>query len=99
MDRIDSLNAELFRLPLPETLSDAMHGDHTSFELVTVEVGLESGIVGTGYTYTGGVGGRAILSMIEHDLAPHLIGRDGAAVESIYSGLLWYTHYVGMPIT
>jgi L-alanine-DL-glutamate epimerase-like enolase superfamily enzyme len=35
-------------------LSDAKHGDHTHFELVTVTVHTSDGLKGTGYTYTGG---------------------------------------------
>jgi len=67
--RIKKIDIRLFAVPLPEVLSDAKHGDHTHFELVTVTVILENGSRGTGYTYTGGKGGRAIHAMIKHDLA------------------------------
>jgi L-alanine-DL-glutamate epimerase-like enolase superfamily enzyme len=53
-----------------------MHGLHTHFELVTVTVRCSDGLEGTGYTYTGGKGGRAILAMVNHDLRPFLLGRD-----------------------
>ena len=75
MGQIVDIHAELFKLPLKEVLSDAMHGDHTHFELITVTVKLDNGALGTGYTYTGGRGGRAILAMIEYDLIPFLIGK------------------------
>ena len=58
----------MFRVPLAEVLSDAMHGDHTHFELVTATVRLDDGRQGTGYTYTGGKGGHAVQAMISHDL-------------------------------
>ena len=93
--RIRSIKTELFQVPLPEVLSDAMHGDHTFFELVIATVIVENGLEGTGYTYTGGKGGRAIQAMIEYDLAPVLIGRDGGRIEQIYEFMQWHIHYVG----
>lgn len=93
--KIKKIDARLFKVPLPEVLSDAKHGDHTHFELVTVTVTLEDGSEGTGYTYTGGKGGYAIKAMIEHDLAPALLGQDGDAIESIYDFMEWHIHYVG----
>ncbi|NNE54085.1 MAG: mandelate racemase/muconate lactonizing enzyme family protein [Sulfitobacter sp.] len=89
-----SVETQLFDVPLAEVLTDAKHGDHTHFELVTATVRLADGSEGTGYTYTGGKGGRAILAMIEHDLAPFLKGQDGAAVEALYEAMQWHVHYV-----
>ena len=93
--RIANIDTRLFRVPLPEPLVDAKHGAHTHFELVTATISLENGLVGTGYTYTGGKGGYAIKAMIEVDLAPSLIGKDGRAVEQISDFLTWHIHYVG----
>jgi L-alanine-DL-glutamate epimerase-like enolase superfamily enzyme len=76
-------------------LSDAKHGDHTHFELVTVRVVLNDGSEGVGYTYTGGKGGHAIRAMIEHDLAPALTGKDGADIAGIYEFMEWHIHYTG----
>jgi L-alanine-DL-glutamate epimerase-like enolase superfamily enzyme len=58
-------------------------------------VTLADGSEGTGYTYTGGRGGHAVKAMIEHDLAPVLIGRDGSDVEAIADFNEWHVHYVG----
>ena len=95
MNRIRSLSARRYRVPLAEVLSDAKHGDHTHFELITVNVRLEDGSEGTGYTYTGGRGGHAIVAMIAHDLEPFLVGRDGNAVEALHDEMQWLVHYVG----
>ncbi|MDZ8117785.1 mandelate racemase/muconate lactonizing enzyme family protein [Pontiella agarivorans] len=95
MSAIKKVKTRLFEVPLAEVLSDAKHGDHHYFELVTVTVTLEDGSEGTGYTYTGGKGGYAIKAMIEHDLAPVLIGRDGADIAEIYDFMEWHIHYVG----
>ena len=95
MNAIAKVDARLFVVPLPEVMADAKHGDHTHFQLVTVTVTLADGHEGTGYTYTGGKGGHAILAMIRHDLAPTILGRDGRDVEGINELLQWHVHYVG----
>jgi len=95
MSRIRSLASQLYAIPLAEVLTDAKHGAHTHFELVTATVTLEDGSAGTGYTYTGGKGGHAIKAMIDHDLAPALIGRDGAQAEALHDFCGWHVHYVG----
>ncbi|MCZ2720908.1 mandelate racemase/muconate lactonizing enzyme family protein [Marinomonas sp. 15G1-11] len=92
---IKSIDVQLFAVPLAEVLSDAMHGDHTHFELLTVTITLSDGSQGTGYTYTGGRGGQAIRSMIEADLKPMLLGRDGSDIEAIYRDMEYCIHYVG----
>ena len=94
MGKISEIEVRLFDVPLAEVLSDAKHGDHTHFELITVTVRLVDGSEGTGYTYTGGKGGRSIAAMIKHDLAPFLIGRDAANVEELYDAMQWHVHYV-----
>ena len=93
--KINKIVTRLFRVPLPEVLNDAKHGDHTHFELITVTISLDDSSEGTGYTYTGGKGGRAIKAMIEHDLAPDLVGKDGEDIDKIFDFMEWHIHYVG----
>ncbi|MBU2946211.1 mandelate racemase/muconate lactonizing enzyme family protein [Zobellia uliginosa] len=93
--RIKSVDCKLFRVPLPEVMNDAKHGDHTHFELITSTITLEDGSTGTGYTYTGGKGGNSIKAMVDYDIAPALIGKDGTDVEGIYNFMEWHMHYVG----
>ena len=95
MSAIASIECRLFRVPLPEVMADAMHGDHTHFELVTATVTLDDGLQGTGCTYTGGRGGRAIRAMIVHDLVPMLLGQRAEDVEALNQRMLWHVHYVG----
>ena len=92
---VRSVTTRLWRVPLDEVLSDAMHGNHTHFELITVTVALEDGTEGTGYTYTGGRGGHAIVALIEHDLSAWLVGRDAEDVEGLNRAMRWHLHYVG----
>ena len=94
MKRIAAVEVSLFQVPLAEVLADAKHGDQHFFELVTATIRLDDGSEGTGYTYTGGKGGHAIAAMIEHDLAPFLIGREPEPVEQIYEEMQWHVHYV-----
>jgi L-alanine-DL-glutamate epimerase-like enolase superfamily enzyme len=50
------------------------------------------GVVGTGYSYTIGTGGPAIMSLLQHTLAPALIGREASEIERIWRDLLFLTH-------
>ncbi len=50
------------------------------------------GAVGTGYCYTIGTGGGAIMSLLRETLAPRLIGREAEQVEAIWRDLLFSTH-------
>ncbi|MFY0598187.1 MAG: mandelate racemase/muconate lactonizing enzyme family protein [Cyclobacteriaceae bacterium] len=94
-NNIKSIETKLFKVPLPEVLSDAKHGDHYHFELITTTITLEDGTEGTGYTYTGGKGGHAIKAMIDHDFASVLEGKDGTQIDEIYDFMEWHVHYVG----
>ncbi|AXT63216.1 mandelate racemase/muconate lactonizing enzyme family protein [Aquimarina sp. AD10] len=94
-NEIINIDVRLFEVPLPEVLSDAKHGDHYHFELVTATITLKNGSEGTGYTYTGGKGGHAIKAMIEHDFKNVLLGKNGSDIEGIYDFLEWHIHYVG----
>lgn len=93
--KINNITCRLFRVPLPEVMNDAKHGDHTHFELVTTTIELDDGSLGTGYTYTGGKGGHSIKAMVEHDIAPALLGKDSNDIDVIYEFMEWHMHYVG----
>lgn len=94
MQTIKAVKVQLFHIPLAEVLVDAKHGDHHFFELITATVTLVDGSEGTGYTYTGGKGGHAIAAMIQHDLAPFLVGRNASLIEDLYDAMQWHVHYV-----
>ncbi len=91
---IKDIEVRLFHIPLAEVLVDAKHGEHHHFELVTVTIHLADGSQGTGYTYTGGKGGHAIVAMIKHDLVPFLKGQDASAIDDLYEAMQWHVHYV-----
>lgn len=83
---IERLETAYYRLPLAP-MGDAGHGAIDSEELITVALHAD-GLVGQGYAYTIGRGGRAIQALIEHDLAPLLLGQDASQVEALW-GLMW----------
>jgi L-alanine-DL-glutamate epimerase-like enolase superfamily enzyme len=83
---IEHIETAYQRLPL-EGVGDAGHGAIESEELITVRVAAD-GLVGHGYAYTIGRGGRAIQALIEHDLAPLLLGHPADDVEQLWE-LMW----------
>ena len=95
MTKITDVKARLFAIPLDEVLVDAKHGAHSHFHLITATVTLDDGQEATGYTYNGGRGGHATAAMINHDLAPFLVGREVEDVEALNDAMQWHMHYVG----
>lgn len=50
------------------------------------------GAKGTGYSYTIGTGGPAVISLLRQTLAPQLIGCEAEEIERIWRSLLFSTH-------
>lgn len=92
---IARVTAECYRIPLDEPLIDAAHGVHESFEIVLCHVETSNGLVGTGYTYTGGSGGRAIAEFIRSDLAMVATGMSAAKNLEVWNAVQTRLHYVG----
>jgi L-alanine-DL-glutamate epimerase-like enolase superfamily enzyme len=63
-----------------------------SQETPIVTVTDSDGAVGTGYSYTIGTGGPSVMALLEHTLAPALIGKDPERIEGIWRDLLFRTH-------
>lgn len=63
-----------------------------SQETPFVRLHADDGLVGTGYSYTIGTGGRAVVSLLADYLAPQLIGREPAEIEAIWRDLFFHTH-------
>ena len=84
--KIEQIETTYYRLPL-EAVGDAGHGLINSEELITLRLRAE-GLEGHGYTYTIGRGGRAIQALIDHDLAPLLVGQDASDIQRLWD-LMW----------
>ena len=61
-------------------------------ETIFVEIETDDGFQGTGYAYTIGTGGRAVLQLLRVDLLHRLIGEDARQIEAIWQKLFWATH-------
>ncbi len=73
--RIESVSTTHSRIPLLEgSWGDTIH-HVTHLELIIAEIATDTGLVGTGYTYTSGYGGASIRAMIDADLALFVIGK------------------------
>jgi L-alanine-DL-glutamate epimerase-like enolase superfamily enzyme len=61
-------------------------------ETIFVDLATDEGGTGTGYAYTIGTGGRAVLQLLRQDLLHRLIGQDARRVEALWQELFWSTH-------
>lgn len=95
MNKIATLRSDLYRIPLPVTLTDSTHGEITHFELITARVVDSDGVEGVGYTYTVGTNGNAIHATIAKDLTPALIGERADLIEALWQKMWWRVHYGG----
>lgn len=50
------------------------------------------GVVGTGYSYTIGTGGPAVISLLQETFLPRVIGREAEEINGIWRELLYSTH-------
>lgn len=95
MSKIYSASTGFYRVPLPEVLTDSMHGTMRDFELVTVRIRDADGTEGIGYTFTVGRNGGAIATIIEREMTAIITGRDADQIESLWQVLWWDMHYGG----
>lgn len=95
MPTIAAVEAGCYRIPLPVVLSDSTHGRIPAFELVTARLRDAEGAEGTGYTYTVGTAGRAVVELIDRYLAPVLVGHDAGRIEQLWQRMWWTLHYGG----
>ncbi len=95
MAKIASLETGFYRVPLPETLTDSMHGEMRAFELNTVRVRDADGAEGAGYTYTVGRNGAAIDATLARELPELVRGEDADLIEHLWQKVWWALHYGG----
>ncbi len=91
MNVIDQVEILMVDLAPKVRRTDAIQS-FVSQETPIVRLRTSDGAVGTGYTYTIGTGGHAVVSLLARHLAPLLIGRNPAMVEQIWRDLLFHTH-------
>jgi L-alanine-DL-glutamate epimerase-like enolase superfamily enzyme len=89
--RIVGTSAWICELPVEKPRSDAIQA-FTKQETLMVELTTDEGLVGIGYSYTIGTGGRSILALLRTDMLPLLMGEDAREVERLWQKLFWATH-------
>ena len=88
ISRIEVLQVDL----TPKVVrSDAIQA-FTKQETPIIRIWTDDGADGTGYSYTIGTGGSAVMALLRDHMAPWLLGRDPAMVEEIWKGLFFHTH-------
>ena len=83
MARIERVEVFMVDLVPKVKRTDAIQS-FTSQETPIVRIFADDGAVGTGYSYTIGTGGQAVIELLARNLAPQLIGRDPDRIEAIW---------------
>ncbi len=89
--RIVAASAWICELPVEKVRTDAIQA-FTKQETIMVELTTDEGLIGLGYSYTIGTGGRSVLALLRTDMLPLLIGEDAREVERLWQKLFWATH-------
>jgi L-alanine-DL-glutamate epimerase-like enolase superfamily enzyme len=95
MARIASIEPGFYRIPLPELLTDSMHGEMRAFELNTVRLRDADGAEGVGYTFTVGRNGAAVDAVLARELPELVEGEDADLIERLWQKIWWALHYGG----
>jgi L-alanine-DL-glutamate epimerase-like enolase superfamily enzyme len=95
MPRIAHLESGFYRIPLPEVLTDSMHGEMRAFELNTVRIRDADGAEGVGYTFTVGRNGAAIDAVLTREFPEIMAGEEADHIERLWQKAWWATHYGG----
>ncbi|RJL24701.1 mandelate racemase/muconate lactonizing enzyme family protein [Bailinhaonella thermotolerans] len=88
--RIAGLRATLRTAPLPRPWGPDVPANH----VIVCEVALDDGRTGTGFSWTPGIGARAVLALLEHDVREALIGLEPHP-EVVWDRLWEHLHEAG----
>ncbi|SFQ07898.1 mandelate racemase/muconate lactonizing enzyme family protein [Tranquillimonas alkanivorans] len=91
MAKIDRIEIAYVDLAPKVVRTDAIQA-FVSQQTPIVTITDTDGASGTGYTYTIGTGGTAVLAHLHDDLAPKLKGMDAANIEAVWRTLKYHTH-------
>ncbi len=91
MARIVAVELLMIDLPPKVARTDAIQA-FVSQETPILRITDADGQIGTGYSYTIGTGGLAVMSLLKETLAPRLIGREAEEIGGIWRDLMFSTH-------
>ena len=95
MPRIAAIEPGFYRIPLPEVLTDSMHGEMRAFELNTVRIRDTDGAEGVGYTFTAGRNGAAVDAVLTREFPEIMAGEEADHIERLWQKAWWALHYGG----
>jgi L-alanine-DL-glutamate epimerase-like enolase superfamily enzyme len=95
MAKLTSIESGFFRIPLPEVLTDSMHGEMRAFELNTVRLRDADGAEGVGYTFTVGRNGAAVDAILSREMPEIFGGEEADHIERLWLKGWWALHYGG----
>jgi L-alanine-DL-glutamate epimerase-like enolase superfamily enzyme len=95
MAKLTGIEPGFYRIPLPQVLTDSMHGEMRAFELNTVRVRDADGAEGVGYTYTVGRNGAAIDAILTREMPEIFLGEEADHIERLWTKGWWALHYGG----
>jgi L-alanine-DL-glutamate epimerase-like enolase superfamily enzyme len=95
--KIVDVKTSAHRLPPSVPWEDATNRVQ-GLEFVVVELTTDTGLVGTGFTYTVDIGGSSIAALVEDYLAPLVIGMDPLAYERIWQKLQRQARRLGIGV-
>jgi len=73
--KVEAVETAVYRVPLPRPWGDQTHRiGH--LEIVVTDVAADNGLTGTGFSYSVGVGGKAIQALLDWYIAPTLVGAE-----------------------
>ena len=91
MPRIVRIEIRQVDLLPPVVRTDAIQSFQCQ-ETPMVRIWDADGASGTGYSYTIGTGGSAVMAMLRDCLVPFLLGKDADDIDGIWTGMLFRTH-------
>lgn len=93
--KIDRIDTDLYRIPLPTPVQAASHGVMREFDMVAVRIGTTSGATGVGYTVLNAGHGVAVAAIVTNAFEGLLRGEDSRRIEWLWQRLWRGHHYSG----
>jgi L-alanine-DL-glutamate epimerase-like enolase superfamily enzyme len=87
---VEQLTSRLFRLPL----SRPWGADVPALHLLVTELTTDDGRTGTGFSWTPSIGARAVRALVQHDVAPFVVGGP-TDPRVVWDRLWWHLHEAG----
>ena len=82
--RIEAVETRLYRVSPTVRISDSIQAIHR-WEWIVTTIRTDTGLAGSGWSYTLGMGGSGIRAIIDDYLAPVIVGMDACDVERIWT--------------